>query len=423
MSTSWAPLRHREFRLLVGARVVSMAGNALAPIALAFAVLDLTGSATDLGLVVGARSLTNVLLLLFGGVVADRMPRQLVLVGSSLAAMVTQACVAAVVLTGTSQLGLLMALSAVNGAAAAFAFPASSALVAQTVPPELNKSANAINRLGTNTALIAGAALGGVVVATVGPGWGIAIDALSFGVAAALFALIRVPAVRESSEPRRSPIAELREGWSEFVSRSWVWTVVLGFCVFNAAEAGALHVIGPVVADETIGRQMWGVFLAMETAGMVAGALIAMRLRVRRLLLVGVASCLGGALWLVGLALFPAVALLLPAAFITGIAMEQFGVAWDVSIQEHIPADRLARVYSYDAVGSFLAIPVGQVAAGPIADLVGAQVALLGAAGIVIVAVVGMLLNRQVRTLEHANSQPTATQPPDDVKAEPVTAT
>ena len=153
-----------------------------------------------------------------------------------------------------------------------------------------------------------------------------------------------------------------------------MWTVVLGFCVFNAAEVGALHVIGPVVADETIGRRMWGVFLAMETAGMVAGALIAMRLRVRRLLLVGVACCLGGALWLVGLALFPAVAVLLPAAFITGIAMEQFGVAWDVSIQEHIPADKLARVYSYDAVGSFLAIPIGQVAAGPIAEQVGPRV-------------------------------------------------
>ena len=171
--------------------------------------------------------------------------------------------------------------------------------------------------------------------------------------------------MRATSEPRRSPVADLREGWSEFVSRSWVWAVVLGFCVFNAAEAGALHVIGPLVADETIGRRMWGVFLAMETAGMVAGALIAMRLRVRRLLFVGVACCLGGALWLIGLALFPAVALLLPAAFITGIAMEQFGVAWDVSIQEHIPADKLARVYSYDAVGSFLAIPIGQIAAGP----------------------------------------------------------
>jgi MFS family permease len=388
-----------------------MTGNALAPIALAFAVLDLTGSATDLGLVVGARSLTNVALLLFGGVVADRMPRQFVLVGSSLAAMATQAAVATLLLTGTADLGTLLALSTVNGAAAAFAFPASSALVNQTVPADLMRPANALNRLGINAALIAGAVLGGAVVATVGPGWGIAIDALTFGVAAALFAGIRVPPVRDADEPPRSPIADLREGWSEFSSRSWVWVVVLGFCLFNAAEVGSLHVLGPVVADETIGRRMWGVFLAMETAGMVAGAVIAMRLRVRRLLLVGVACCLGGALWLVGLALFPVVAVLLPAAFLTGVAMEQFGVAWDVSLQEHIPADKLARVYSYDAVGSFLAIPIGQVAAGPIADLVGARAALLGAAGIVVLSVVGMLLNRGVRTLEHSVPKPRAGEP------------
>lgn len=399
--SSFAPLRHRAFRLLAAGRFVSMAGNALAPIALAFAVLDLTGSATDLGLVVGARSLTNVVLLLFGGVVADRMPRQFVMVGSSVAAMVTQAAVATVVLTGTANLGLLMALSAVNGAAAAFAFPASSALVPQTVPPDLLRPANALNRLGANAALIGGAVAGGAVVVAVGPGWGIAVDALSFGVAAVLFGLIRVPAVREKAEQRRSPIADLREGWSEFTARSWVWVVVLGFCLFNAAEVGALHVLGPVVADETIGRQMWGLFLAMETAGMVAGGLIAIRLRVRRLLLVGVSCCIGGALWIVGLALFPAVALLLPAAFITGVAMEQFAVAWDVSLQEHVPPAKLARVYSYDAVGSFLAIPIGQVAAGPIADRVGARAALLGAAAIIVVAVVGMLFNRGVRTLEH----------------------
>jgi MFS family permease len=87
---------------------------------------------------------------------------------------------------------------------------------------------------------------------------------------------------------------------------------------------------------------------------------------------------LGGSLWLVGLALFPLPAVLLPAAFVTGVAMEQFGVAWEVSLQEHVPADKLARVYSYDALGSFLAIPIGQVAAGPIADHVGARAALLG---------------------------------------------
>ena len=397
---SWAPLRHRAFRHLTGGRVVSMAGNALAPIALAFAVLDLTGSTKDLGLVVGARSVANVLLLLFGGVLADRVPRRLVLVVSSLLALLTQAAVAAVVLTGTATIGLLVALSVLNGAVAAFALPATSAMLPQTVPADLLQSANAINRLGANASMIAGAALGGFIVATVGPGWGIAIDAATFGVAAAFFALIRVPAHRPAAE-RARPLAELREGWAEFRSRTWVWVVVLGCCFFNAAEVGALHVIGPAVADETVGREMWGFVLATETAGMVLGAYVAMRLRVRRFLLVGVATMFGGALLLLALALAPVAAVLLPAAFLTGVLMEQLAVAWEVSIQEHIAADKLARVYSYDFLGSLMAVPVGQMAAGPLADAIGARSAMLVAAGIVVASVVGILASKAVRTLEH----------------------
>jgi MFS family permease len=397
-----AALRHRPYRLLVSARFVTMAGNALAPIALAFAVLDLTGSATSLGLVVGARSITNVSLLLFGGVLADRVPRALVLVGSSLAAMTTQGAVAVLVLTGTANLGVLMALSAVNGAAAAFAFPASAALVPQTVPGHLLQTANAINRLGINIAMIGGAVAGGVVVAAVGPGWGIAIDAVTFGVAAVLYASIKLPAARmETSTAGRNPLNDLREGWSEFIARSWVPTVVVGFCIVNAAEVASLTVLGPVLADETIGRRMWGIFLAAETAGMVAGVLVAMRLRTRRLLLTGVVCTAGGAVWLFALALLPQPVVLLPAAFVTGVAMEQFAVAWDVALQEHIPAEKLARVYSYDAVGSFLAIPIGQVVAGPIATLVGPRTAILGAGVLIILAVLVMLANPQVRTLRH----------------------
>ena len=397
---SWAPLRHRPFCYLTGGRVVSMAGNALAPIALAFAVLDLTGSAKDLGLVVGARSLMNVALLLFGGVLADRVPRRLVLVLSSTLALLTQAAVAAVVLTGTATIGLLVALSAVNGAVAAFALPATSAMLPQTVPADLLQPANAINRLGANASMIGGAALGGFIVAMAGPGWGIAIDAATFGVAAVLFALIRVPAHRTNGV-RARPLAELREGWAEFRSRTWVWVIVLGACFFNAAEVGAVNVIGPAVADATIGREMWGFVLATETAGMVLGAFVAMRLRVRRFMLVGVVTTFGGALWIVALALAPVAGVLLPAAFLTGVLMEQLGVAWEVSIQEHIPADRLARVYSYDLLGSLMAVPVGQVAAGPLADAVGARAALLVAAAIIVLSVAGMLVSRSVRTLEH----------------------
>jgi MFS family permease len=378
-----------------------MLGNAMAPIALAFAVLDLTGSARDLGLVVGARSLTNVVFLLFGGVVADRFPRQRVMVVSSVLAAVTQAAVAALVLTGSATIGLLIALAALNGLVSAFAFPAAAALMGQTVPDEIRKQANALSRLGIGAAMIVGAAAAGLLVAEFNAGWVIAIDAFTFSVAALFFALVRVPPVRDTSEPRASTIHELRVGWAEFVSRTWLWVVVLGFMFFNAAEVGAISVLGPVMADAEFGRRGWGFVLAAQTAGLVAGALIAMRIRVRRLLFLGVLCTFVGALLPVAMAIIPVVWVLVAVAFATGVAIEQFGIAWETSMQEHVPQDKLARVYSYDALGSFIAIPIGQVAAGPAAEAFGTDATLLAAGAIIVLAVAGMLLSRDVRTLEH----------------------
>jgi MFS family permease len=404
-----APLRYTAFRYLVAGRAITMVGNAVAPIALAFAVLDLTGSVRDLGLVVGARSLTNVVFLLLGGVIADRLPRHLVMVAASLLAAGTQAAVAAAVLTGTATVPFLVVLSAVNGLAGALALPAASALVPQTVPEHARQSANALNRLFFNAAMIIGASVGGLLVAAVGPGWGLAVDAVTFALAAVLFGLVRVaPLAPRAPAHRASVLADLRDGWGEFASRTWLWVVVVGFCVINAALSGGIHVLGPVVADETVGRQAWGFVLAAETGGMVVGAVIALRLRVRRLLLFGVVCCTGEILLLLALGLAPVVGVLLLAAFVTGLAIEQFGVAWETTVQEHVPADKLARVYSYDMVGSFVAIPVGQVVAGPVADAVGVETALVGAAVLVAVSVLGMLASRDVRRLEHRSVPDTA---------------
>ncbi|MBF9131339.1 MFS transporter [Plantactinospora sp. S1510] len=394
-----APLRHQPFRYLALGRAATMLGNSVAPIALAFAVLDLTGSVRDLGLVVGARSLTNVLFLLFGGVLADRLPRHAVMVVSCTLAAATQAAVAALVLTGTATIPTLIALSAVNGVVTAFAWPAAAALMPQTVPAELLQSANALNRLGVNAAMIGGASLGGILVAGVGPGWGLLADAGTFALAGLAFARVRVAPVANRATTRPNPLRELREGWTEFVSRSWVWVVVLGFLLINFAYSSSVNVLGPAVADETIGRRAWGLVLAAQTAGMVAGALVALRLRVRRLLLLGVLCMFAEALLLVGLAWTPGFALLLVTGFIAGAAVEQFSVAWETSMQQNIPADRLARVYSYDALGSFLAIPLGQIAIGPVALALGTGPTLLGAAGIVLLAVLGMLLDPGVRRL------------------------
>jgi MFS family permease len=413
------PLRYPAFRYLAAGRVVNMLGNAVAPIALAFAVLDLTGSVRDLGLVVGARSVTNVIFILFGGVLADRLPRQFVMVASCALAALSQAAAATLVLTGSASIPLLAILGAINGVVSAFAFPAASALIAQTVPDNLRRQANAINRLGINGAMIIGASLGGLLVAGVGPGWGLVGDAASFALSGVLFGLARVPPYREVAAASTNLLRELREGWTEFVGNTWVWVVVLAFGFFNMAEVGAISVLGPVTADETFGRTIWGFVLAAQTAGMVVGALIAMRLKVRRLLLLGVVSCLGPALLLAALGFTTHAVLLMVTGFVAGIGIEQFGIAWETSVQEHIPADKLARVYSYDALGSFVAIPIGQVAAGPLAEAVGVRTALLIAAGVIVLSVVGMLLSPSVRTLEHL---PSTRQPADTTSPVPLAA-
>ncbi|MEV4346546.1 MFS transporter [Actinoplanes sp. NPDC049596] len=414
-----APLRYAPFRLLIAGRTVNALGNSFANLALAFAVLDLTGSTSDLGLVVGIRTLVNVVFLLFGGVLADRMPKQFLMVGSSLAAFASQAVVAALVLTGSATVPLLIVLGAVNGMVGALALPASSSILPQTVPAEIRQQANAINRLTLNSAVILGAPLAGVVVAATNPGWGIAVDAATFLVAGLIFMALRTPAPVKIPEPegtigdektpgeaavepsRPNIFADLRTGWTEFRSRTWLWVVVAAFAVINACWSGGLAVLGPAVADDTFGRRGWGFVLAAQTAGMIIGGLIAMRLRLRRLLLVGVVSTFGMALPLLLLGLYPQVIVLALGALVAGALLEQFGVAWETTMQEHVPSDKLARVYSYDMVGSFVAMPIGELLVGPISHQVGVEATLVGAGVLVIVAVLGMLSSRDVRTLRH----------------------
>jgi MFS family permease len=399
-----APLRHRNFRALAAGRCTTETGNALAPVALAFAVLDLTGSVVDLGIVLGARSVANVLLVLLGGMLADRLPRSLLLQGSAVLAAVTQAGIAASLLGGFSSISLLVVLSFFNGAAAALSLPAAASLTPQTVPPALLTQAKALARMGSNTGRILGLALGGALVAALGPAGTIAANAALFLLAALAYRAFALP---HTVRPERSrPLAELAEGWREFTARSWVWAVVAQFTVVNAVIAGCVVVLGPTVADVTIGRGAWGLVLAMQTVGALAGGVLAARWRPRRALRIGVAVALFETIPLVTLARMPAVIPLLLAMFLAGMALEQFVVAWDVSLQENIPPERLARVYSYDMLGSFVALPVGEVAAGPLAEQVGTDTALLGGAVLVALATGAALLNKRVRTLSRRTPQP-----------------
>ncbi|MFB7615821.1 MFS transporter [Kitasatospora sp. NPDC056181] len=406
---TFLPLRHRNFRQLASGRLLIYFANAMAPVVLGFAVLDLTGSTTDLGFVVGARSLANVVLLLLGGVVADRFSRTLVLQGSAIGAALVQGVVALTVLFGWTSIPLLVVLSVANGALSALSLPASAALTSQTVPTDVLRPANALMRMATNIGMIIGASLGGVFAALIGPGWGLAVNALCLFLAALCFRGVQIAASdTESVEPaeRSRPLHELKEGWREFTARTWVVAVVLQFTVVNAVVAGGIQVLGLGVADDTFGRGLWGAVLAAQMAGAVAGGFLAARSRARHALRLGVALVVLEAVPLVVLAEAPGALLLGVAMFLNGVALEQFGVAWDVSLQENIPADRLARVYSYDALGSFMALPIGEMAAGPVARQIGERATLLWGAALVVLATAAALLSRDLRRLTVASAAP-----------------
>ncbi|GAA4916110.1 MFS transporter [Streptomonospora salina] len=392
-----APLRYRNFRGLAAGRSLMYFGNALATVALAFAVLDLTGSPVALGIVLGARSVALVVFALTGGVLADRLPRSVILQGACALTAASQAAIAASVLTGAASIPLLAALSLVNGAVAAVGLPAAVSLTPQTVPARLLRQANAVARMGIMLGMAVGMSAGGGAVGLAGPGWTLALNAAVFAAAGAAFAAVRV-AAPASTGPAR-PLRDLAEGWSEFVSRPWVWIVVLQFMIVNAVWSGGVKVLGPTVADATIGRGLWGVVLSAETAGALVGGLLAARWQPRRALLFGVSLTAMDALPLLTLGYAPTVPFLLPAMFLTGLALEQFGVAWEVSLQQNIPADKLARVYSYDALGSFVALPVGETLAGPLAALVGMRPALAGGAALVAAACLVTISVPGVRTL------------------------
>ncbi|WP_027341686.1 MFS transporter [Hamadaea tsunoensis] len=399
--SAFAPLRHAPFRWLLLGRIVDMIGNAVAPMALAFAVLDLTGSASDLGLVVAARSGTNVLFVLVGGVIADRLPRRVVMIASAVLAAATQGAIAVLLFSGHASIGALAAIGTVNGMVAAFALPASAALAGQVVPDEIRQQSNALQRLATSFVTIGGTALGGVLIAAVGSAWGIAIDAASFAVAGLLFALIRVSEQSDRARQGAKILHDLRDGWRVFVSRTWLWVVVVGFSVLNMLLVGGIYVLGPAIADETFGRTGWGLLLSAQTAGFVLGGLLALRLRVRRFLLLGVIGMLGEAPLLVMLGVDPALPILVGLAFLGGIGVEIFSVAWETSMQRHVPADALARAYSWDILGSIIAVPVGQIVAGPAALAFGTRTALVAAGVVSLIVVVAMAVTPAVRTLDN----------------------
>lgn len=391
--------RHRNFRYLVLGSGIDSLGNAITPVALAFAVLDLGGSPTELGLVVAAFALAEVVTTLFGGVLGDRVPRQLMMQGSAAGAAVSQALIAASLVGGWASIPLLAAGSALTGVLGALSNPSSSALTPQTVPAAELVGALALRRLVQNGALLAGYSLGGLLVAGFGSGWAIAIDAATFALAALCFQLIEAPGLA-GTRTRQRMLTEMREGAAEVFRHTWLWLLIGQALLYHLFYGGAQGVLGPIVVKEAVGEAAWGLALAALMAGFMLAGLLCLRWRPRRGLLVGTACLALTACFPLAMALSDQLWVILLGAALHGFGLEIFSVNWDLSIQQNVDPDKLARVYSFDVVGSFVARPVGLALTGPVATAVGYDAWL-----VVVAAVMGgssllALAARDVRGLE-----------------------
>jgi len=361
-------LRERDFRLLFTATAITTIGDRLAGIALAFAVLDVS-SATALGIVFAVRQGVQAIVVVGGGVISDRLPRNLVLAGASIVQGAAQAATAACVLAGVGGVEAIVALQALYGLGLGLVLPAEVGLVPQTVSPARLQQANALQGLTRNLVGVLGPAVGGAVVVAGSPGIALAIDAASFVVCAELLRRIRI-APRAGAEPVGF-LAELREGWSEFTSRTWLWASVILFGVGNFVFAGWI-VLGPAIADERLGGAgPWAAILTANGVGAVLGSILAIRIRPRRPLVACVFAATLISLQTLALALSAPAWVVGVAAFFGGLGIAVHLTLWFTVFQQQIPERAQSRVSSYDALGSFVLMPIGMAIVGPVADAIG----------------------------------------------------
>ena len=373
-------LREREYRLFFAGQTVSLLGDGMVGVALSFAVLDLTGKVADLGYVFAASSLPLVAFLLVGGVFADRLSRRAVMVGADVVRFAAQGATAALLLTGHARLWELIVLQVVRGAASAFFNPSLTGLTPQLVSGEHLQQANVLRGIAQGVGGIAGPALAGVLVATIGSGWALAVDAATFAVSAVCLAALRLPP-RERL-PQQRFLHDLRDGWREFSSRTWLWSAVVAAGIANMLSA-PFFVLGAAIAKSDLGGVgPWALILAAFGIGSFAGGLLALRMRPRRPFVACFVAYVPFGLPGVLLAFHANAYAIAAATFVAGAGLMIGNALWETTLQRKIPPAALSRVTAYDWFGSLAGQPLGNALVGPAAATLGTTATLLVASAV-----------------------------------------
>jgi MFS family permease len=392
-------LSHRDFRYLFVGQSLSVIGDRVVIVAIALYVTQRTGSATDLGLVLGTQAAVLVTLVLLGGVWADRLPRHRIMIATDTARAALHALLAILILTGVSRIWELVAIEACYGAAEAFFQPAYTGLVPQTVPEPLIQDARALTESMANLALLLGPALATAIVLGIGAGEAFAFDAATF-VVSALFLMRMNPRTRGAAPASSSVLGDLRAGWREVASRPWVWVTIAAFTGSLLCVLAQWFTLAPGVARSAYGSAgVFGVVQTIVGAGAVIGSAVALRWRPRFPLKTGLILMLMWPLLSTALSLLAPEAVLALLALATGFGFSTCLIWWETALAHHIPPHALSRVSSYDWMGSLALLPVGYFVAGPLATTFGARAVLGVGSGIGIALLLLALTPRATRTL------------------------
>ena len=392
---------HKGFSSLAISRFISNVGNGVSPIALAYGVLSLpNATGKDLSIVMAARFVPLLAFMLFGGVIADRFQRNRLVGGSDMLGSFLAAVSAISLIAGFSSTWLLALMGGLFGILNAIWWPAMSGVLPEILPKEKLQEGNAVIGLLTNFGYIVGTLGGGILVSSVGAGWGLLVDAISFFIAGAI--VWNLPIIGKIKDKSPGIIHDLAVGWKEFISRSWVIAMVVSFALINMAFESMLSVLGPLnFGDPVTGPKQWSYNLAGLSVGMLMGGIWVLKVKIGRPLYLAMVLIALSAVWDYALAFDLPISFSVLAAIFSGISLEVFMVTWNTSLQSHVPEESYSRVSSYDTLGSFGIAPLGIVIAGPLAMHFGVNTILFITGTTTLIASIASLLVPSVRNLRN----------------------
>ncbi|MDX2396071.1 MULTISPECIES: MFS transporter [unclassified Streptomyces] len=405
----------RRFTLYFTARAVSLLGDAMMPVAAALAVGPLYGI-SGVGFVLGTWTGTFVLLVLFGGVFADRVGARRMMVGADLVRVLTQGVLAAAFFAGTPPFWLLVTMAALAGAAVAMFQPGVNGMV-PLVAREPQR-ANATLKVADALAHLLGPALAGLLIVLTGAGAVYAIDAGTFVLSALCLALIRLapadaPKTLADADSTGSTWGslrrDLRRGWQEFRSRTWMWAVILIWVAYGVLLFGPLVPLSSALIGARLGPNAYGLAVSFMGVGTVLGGLLALRLRPARPLAAGAVAMALFTVLPLCVALGAGLPVLLAGHVLGAGAWAFWSVMWATSVQTHTPSAVLNRVTAYELAGSVSGIALGQILAGPATELAPPESLLLVSAGTCLAGCVALLSIPAIRTLRRVPSPDTVT--------------